>query len=62
MIFLKKVDDFDQNLPMNFVSINNLPLRHGTDYVQDKISFFREVMDINVTRDSMVACYALVPN
>ena len=61
-IFLKKkVNDLERYSSKDCIIINNLPLRHGSDYVEDVIAFFREAIDISVPRDSMVACQPLGP-
>ena len=63
LIFLKKkVIDLEPYSSKDCIIINNLPLRHGSDYVEDVIAFFREAIDIYVVpRDSMVACHPLGP-
>ena len=62
IIFLKtEVNDLERYPSKDCVIINNLPLRHGTDYVEDVIAFFGKTIDINVHRDSIVACHPLGP-
>ena len=62
LIFLKKkVNDLERSSSIDCIIINNLPLRHGSDYVEDVIAFFREAIDIYVPRDSKVACHPLGP-
>ena len=53
----KKVNDLERYTSKDCVIIKSLPWRHSTDYVEDEIALFREAIDINVPRDSMVACH-----